>query len=151
MVVVTLSVNRPTGVRRMTCYMHSYYSYLNTMYSWKEKKNSAGLYALIYNGCLLISMFGGLKDLMHKKKHLISCEIRWVGRKIQPVSLHLGSFMDGWFMLFIWAKWNASVHHRFNIEQLFYILAVWPRDFTSANFPRFYVTFSCCNEMTARY
>ena len=35
----------------------------------REKKNSAGLYALIHNVCLVIGMFGGLKGLMHRKKN----------------------------------------------------------------------------------
>jgi len=104
----------------------------------REKKNSAGLYALIHNVCLVIGMFGGLKGLMHrKKKNLVSCEFRWIGRKIHPLALHLGSFMDGWYMLFIWAKWNASVHYRFNIAQcwwpilLFFMLKQFGLDFMS--------------------
>jgi len=72
-----------------------------------------------------------------KKKNLVSCEFRWIGRKIHPLALHLGSFMDGWYMLFIWAKWNASVHYRFNIAQcwwpilLFFMLKQFGLDFMS--------------------
>jgi len=63
----------------------------------REKKNSAGLYALIHNVCLVIGMFGGLKGLMHRKKKLGQLRVSMNWQKNTPSS-SASRQLHGWLV-----------------------------------------------------